>query len=575
MTRYPIPAAALAAHLAILGKTRSGKSSTLRLLVEGELDRQRPVCIVDPKGDWWGLKSSADGRKAGYPVVIFGGEHADIPLNPHAGAAVAELFATGNRPCIIDLGGWTVGERTRFFIDFASALFRQTRGPRLLVIDEVHNFAPQGKIMDPEAGKMLHWANRLASEGAGKGITLFAASQRPQKVHKDFITCCETLIAMRVIHPLDRGAIKEWIDGCEDPANGKAVLASLAGMPRGEGWVWSPEIGFGPQRVAFPKFSTYDSFAAPTGETVERLAGWASVDLDEIRARLDTVVKQAEASDPRKLQARIRELEKQLTAAQKAGGASQVDLRAAAHTAFDEGHTAGYAKGFSAACLDAAADVDHLASKYRSWALQHVPGGNAAPISLGVVVEGSRPKPTPAKPIRPKAEAAPARRAVSADLKGPHTKILDAIAWWEAVGIDRPSRVQVAAVAGYSPKGGAFQNPLGFLRTKGFIEYPSGGEVCLTDAGRAAATSPGSPPTEAELHARIMDILDGPRRKILQPLLDAYPSALSREALAAAAGYEPRGGAFQNPLGALRSLGLIDYPAAGQVVALPILFIER
>jgi hypothetical protein len=54
---------------------------------------------------------------------------------------VAELVATGNRPCIIDVGGWTVGDRTRFFVDFAQALFRHTRGPRWLCIDEVHNFA--------------------------------------------------------------------------------------------------------------------------------------------------------------------------------------------------------------------------------------------------------------------------------------------------------------------------------------------------------------------------------------------------------------------------------------------------
>jgi hypothetical protein len=139
------------------------------------------------KGDWWGLKSSADGKRAGYPVIIFGGEHADVPINALSGKHVAELVATGNRPFIIDLGGWMVGERTRFFIDFASTFFRHTRGPRHLAIDEVHNFAPQGKVHDPDAGKMLHWANRLASEGAGKGITLLSASQRPQKVHKDYL----------------------------------------------------------------------------------------------------------------------------------------------------------------------------------------------------------------------------------------------------------------------------------------------------------------------------------------------------------------------------------------------------
>jgi DNA helicase HerA-like ATPase len=112
-TTLPISVAALFQHVIILGKTGAGKSSTMRLLVESLLTDSKPVCIIDPKGDWWGLKSSASGKQAGFPVIIFGGDHADIPLTVHAGAYVAELVATGNRPCIIDLGGWTVGDRTQ------------------------------------------------------------------------------------------------------------------------------------------------------------------------------------------------------------------------------------------------------------------------------------------------------------------------------------------------------------------------------------------------------------------------------------------------------------------------------
>ncbi len=85
-----------------------------------------------------GIKLNRSGQGLSYPVIIFGGEHADIPLTVHAGPYVAALVATGNRPCIGDLGGWTVGDRTRFLVDFAQALFRHTRGPRWLCIDEAH-----------------------------------------------------------------------------------------------------------------------------------------------------------------------------------------------------------------------------------------------------------------------------------------------------------------------------------------------------------------------------------------------------------------------------------------------------
>src|SRR3954468_11850407 len=96
--KLPIPREVLNQHIAILGKTRSGKSSVMRLLVESLLADGKPVCIIDPKGDWSGLRLAADGKSAGYPVVIFGGSHADVPIDEYSGAHVAELFAVGNRP---------------------------------------------------------------------------------------------------------------------------------------------------------------------------------------------------------------------------------------------------------------------------------------------------------------------------------------------------------------------------------------------------------------------------------------------------------------------------------------------
>jgi len=123
----------------------------------------------------------------------------------------------------------------------------------------------------------------LVAPPGWKGLAMIVASQRPQKVHNDTLTSAETLIAMRVLHPSDRGAVADWIKGCGD-AGGDEVLSSLAQMDRGEGWVWSPEIGFGPKRVKFPMFATYDSFKAQT-VSAGSLRGWAEVDLEEVRAK--------------------------------------------------------------------------------------------------------------------------------------------------------------------------------------------------------------------------------------------------------------------------------------------------
>lgn len=310
------PEKILEQHVAVLGKTGAGKSSALRHIVEHLLQHDKRVCVIDPKGDWWGLKSSADGRSAGFPVIAFGdfknSKATDIPVNEHSGKHVAELIASGNRPCIIGFRGWMTGKMIRFWIDFASTLFNANSGELYLVGDEFHNFAPKGKILDPEAGKCLHWSNRLMSEGRGYGLVCLIASQRPQKVHNDTLTCCETLVAMKVIHASDRGASKEWIEGCGDMEQGKEVLNSLAGLDRGEAFVWSPEIKFGPVRLKFPLFETFDSFAPPQLQKKVMESGWSAVDLAAVKDKLAAVIEEAKANDPRELKAEIARLKKEL-----------------------------------------------------------------------------------------------------------------------------------------------------------------------------------------------------------------------------------------------------------------------
>jgi DNA helicase HerA-like ATPase len=64
-----LPDAALSQHVITLGKTGAGKSSTMRLLVEDLLDIDRPVCVIDPKGDWWGIKLNRSGVPAGVLAI--------------------------------------------------------------------------------------------------------------------------------------------------------------------------------------------------------------------------------------------------------------------------------------------------------------------------------------------------------------------------------------------------------------------------------------------------------------------------------------------------------------------------
>ena len=509
MEQFPIPIRVLDAHLAVLGKTGAGKSYALRGMIECLLDEKRRVCIIDPKGDHWGIKSSYDGKKAGYSVVIFGGDHADVPINPRVGKEIAELVATGNRPCVIDFRGWMPGERTRFWIEFASTLFRSNKEPLWLVMDEVHNFAPQGKVLDPDAGKCLHWTNRIGTEGRGLGIRVLMASQRPQKVHKDLLTCAETLVAMRVIHPLDRNAMKEWIDGCGDAERGRMVLNSLAEMKRGEAFVWSPEIKFF-ERLTFPKIKTFDSFKAPVGDVKsDAPRGWATVNLDDVRKRLAKTIEEAKANDPELLKARIRELEK--------GKPRQVDESA-------------ISRAMESAKRDAQRESSAmLRSLEATVAKQQAIMKRTAEMLVGLAIEV--PKHVPVVTVVKREELRPpiirsrvfdkVQTSVDVIPLG-EKKILNALAQYD----DGLTRDELSVITKY--RRSSRDAYIARLAGKEFIT--TGDRICCTEEGRAALGDDFRPlPTGSALIEHWLHSLPIGERAIFQVLVDRYPDSVSRD----------------------------------------------
>jgi hypothetical protein len=551
--KIQIPTAAFDQHIIVLGKTRSGKSSAMRVLVEHLLNKEEPVTIVDPKGDWWGLKASADGKQAGYPIVIFGGEHGDVPLNARSGPSVAELVATGNRSAIIDLGGWMPGDRTQFWIDFASTYFRAHKGRHFLVIDEVHNLAPKGKILDPNAGKMLHWSNRLASEGLGKGISMIAASQRPQKVHNDFLTSCETLLAMRVIHKSDRDAVRDWIDACGDPEQGKEVLATLASLSRGEAWAYSPEYDFGPKRVQFPMFETYDSFK-PQKRVDVKLKGWAEVDLADVTKKLEAAVKEAEATDPKKLQARIQDLQKQLRTAQAAPKENKPqDIKAITDRAVGAALPA-----FRKAIAERDRFIARLTKELLAISQLRPP---EAMDDKSAIHQGNR---EIARSHReevksPRASHAatqrPAQVGETPALKAGARKMLTILAQWHP---QARTKDQLGALAGFSPSGGTFSDYLSKLRLAGFISE-NGNGIHITDEGIASVGQvPELPSSTDELLAMWRPKFKAGVGKMLDVLVEDYPGYITREELGDRAGYAASGGTFSDYLSQLRRARLIQ-----------------
>lgn len=141
----------------------------------------------------------------------------------------------------------------------------------------------------------------------------------------------------------------------------------------------------------------------------------------------------------------------------------------------------------------------------------------------------------------------------------PETRIIRALL---SLPDGKGTRIQVSFTAGYTAsKGGGFLNPLGRLRIIGLLEYQGSADLIATQA--AKEKFPDVEPLlldQEALHKFWFDKLPGPEHRILTPIVAAYPEVISREDAAGAAGYTSfTGGGFLNPLGKLRSLGLIEY----------------
>lgn len=72
----------------IYGAPESGKTTTAAVIAEEAWKQGVRFCAIDPKGDWYGVKSTKDGQEGAIPAVVFGGDR----------CAHREVFVLGRIP---------------------------------------------------------------------------------------------------------------------------------------------------------------------------------------------------------------------------------------------------------------------------------------------------------------------------------------------------------------------------------------------------------------------------------------------------------------------------------------------
>jgi hypothetical protein len=278
----PIPVIAMQDCGAVLGRRGAGKSGTGRKMLEHELDAGHRCGVIDPKGDWYGIRANKDGSPSRFPVIVFGGAHADVPIDDKMGGALGTVLAGSSSSFILDLSGFSVAGMRRFMSAFAEHFFLANRQPITLFVDEADQLAPQR--VPAEAAKLLHHMESLIRQGRQRGIFMWMLTQRPAVLNKNLLSQAETLIAMQMTGPHDRKAIREWMDA-HDPVAAANVETQLAKLKTGEAYVWVPGANF-LERVQFPLFETYDSGRTPKhGEAVGNVQ-LKPLDVGEIKSLL-------------------------------------------------------------------------------------------------------------------------------------------------------------------------------------------------------------------------------------------------------------------------------------------------
>ncbi|HEV8230187.1 MAG TPA: hypothetical protein VGQ86_09530 [Candidatus Limnocylindria bacterium] len=561
----------------VYGARGSGKTTLGSVVAEEVTKAKQRFCAIDLKGDWYGLKSTADGKGDGIPVVVFGGDHQDVPLEEGSGAFIGETIAGLEQPAIIDLEYFSKSKQIRFLASFFETLYDRNRSPLLLLLDEAQRYAPQ-KPMDPESAKCLGAVEDLVKLGRKHGIGPTLFTQRGSGLNKEVSELCDMLVAFRTPGPLDQDRVKDWLDANTTKAQRDEVMGQLSGLPTGTAVFASghPDLKvFGVYPVR--RRETFDSSATPkVGHHKVEPKKLAKPDLEQLRARMAAAIERQKADDPKALRAKVAELEKKLAAKGKVTetivkkierlevpvlkDAAIARLESTAKALQRQGagldRWGGTLSSIASEILAAIGKAERTSGRTRSVTTETIRPAASAPVK--------RPVAPPRSDLPVDAEFRPSTS---------QQRILDVLAWLAMVNVSPAAKAQVAGLAGQSPTSGGYFSNLGRLRGAGLIDYVAG-KVFLTDAGRSRAVEPSAPPTNEQLHDEVCAKVSGTQARILRELIAVYPSSLTKDELAQRTGQSPTSGGYFNNLGRLRSLGFIEYPAAGHARAADILFIE-
>lgn len=253
------------ADLAIRG---AGKTWGGNVFAEEMMKQKTPVLCLDPMGVWWGLRVGVNSKgepdgSPGFEIVVFGGQHADLPLpirtemkgkrpvvslDEDKLRLMVKSILEARISAILDTSGLTRGLQHRIIAIFTSELMRLYElnaakyGPRHVFIEEASRWCPQRGVTG-EVAVSTGAIESLVMQGGNYNLGCTLITQRSAALNKNVLSQASCLIVLRILHQLDKNAVKAWVESMADPKDPKIAkwYDGLRDLQNGEAWVWHPE----------------------------------------------------------------------------------------------------------------------------------------------------------------------------------------------------------------------------------------------------------------------------------------------------------------------------------------------
>lgn len=526
-----------------------GKSYLLRKFLEESNGKIQQI-IIDPEGEFSTLREK-------YDYLLVGKDNADIQIDINYAELLAKRLLETDVDAILDLYEMSTFERIRFVKVFVNALVNLPKKlwhPCLVVIDEIHVFAPESSKGRSES---LEAVASLASRGRKRGYALIGATQKLSKFHKDVASELNTKFTGRCTLDIDQKRAAQEL--------GMKKHTDLRNIKH-EFYVFGPGINKTIKVKCYPVKTTHEEIGSTAQVKLANPTKIKSMMLDfnelpqEAKNELKTTQDLNKKISEQSMQ--IRTLERQQP---------KIDPKQ-----LENAEKRGFEKGFKSA----KERITRLESVIK-WKLKRF---NTIVTILGTLRDNSQeiidefekeldvkielPEKLELKlPIFDKEEAT-IKQTITQNVDTDTTlgrcekAILETLAKFQ-----KPcSKVKIGIFAGYSSKSGGFSNAISKLKNAGYVTANNGDlEITQSGAEQVVFVKP-LPDTNDEILTFWINKVGRCSGEILKVVVPVYPNSISKEDVATQANYSANSGGFSNAISKLRTLGLIDY-SNGQLKA--------